>query len=124
MKDLTNEWQLVDSLGYSTPIDYTTPGTLNAADLRLRFNIAGSNHIQPTRLSGYAHFSKKFYWGTNRVFVNAGVRASHWDFNDETIISPRAQFAIKPDWDMDMLFKIAGGIYYQSPFYKEIKDLD
>ena len=52
------------------------------------------------------------------------MRASHWDFNDETIISPRAQFAIKPDWDMDMLFKIAGGIYYQSPFYKEIKDLD
>src|SRR5690606_33162274 len=75
-------------------------------------------------LSGYAQFSKKLFWGTNRVFVNAGVRASHWDFNDETIISPRAQFAIKPDWEMDMLFKLSGGIYYQAPFYKEIKDLD
>lgn len=124
LKDFTNEWQLVDSLGYSTPRDYTDPGTLDPSDLRLRFHIAGQNHIQPTRLSGYAQFSKKLFWGTNRVFVNAGVRASHWDFNDETIMSPRAQFAIKPDWEMDMLFKLSGGIYYQAPFYKEIKDLD
>lgn len=124
LKDFTNEWQLVDSLGYSTPRDYTNPGVLDPSQLRLRFHIAGENHIQPTRLSGYAQYSKKFFWGQNRVFVNAGVRASHWDFNDETIISPRAQFAIKPDWEMDMLFKISGGIYYQSPFYKEIKDLD
>ena len=124
LQDFTNEWQLVDSLGYSTPRDFVLPGQLDLSQLKLRFNIAGANHIEPTRMSGYAQYSKKFYWGSNRIFVNAGVRASHWDFNDETIISPRAQFAIKPDWDMDMLFKISGGIYYQSPFYKEIKDLD
>lgn len=124
LQDFTNEWQLVDSLGYSTPRDFVLPGQLDPSQLKLRFNIAGANHIEPTRMSGYAQYSKKFYWGSNRIFVNAGVRASHWDFNDETIISPRAQFAIKPDWNMDMLFKISGGIYYQSPFYKEIKDLD
>ena len=124
LQDFTNEWQLVDSLGYSTPRDFVLPGQLDPSQLKLRFNIAGANHIEPTRMSGYAQYSKKFYWGSNRIFVNAGVRASHWDFNDETIISPRAQFAIKPDWDLDMLFKISGGIYYQSPFYKEIKDLD
>ena len=124
LQDFTNEWQLVDSLGYSTPRDFVNPGTLDASQLRLRFNISGENHIQPTRMSGYAQYSKKFFWGDNRVFVNAGVRASHWDFNNETIISPRAQFAVKPNWDMDMLFKVSGGIYYQAPFYKEIKDLD
>ncbi|WP_228438204.1 TonB-dependent receptor plug domain-containing protein [Chryseobacterium sp. 6424] len=124
LKDLTNEWQLIDSLGYSTPRDFTSPGELDASDLRLRYQMAGQNHIQPTRFSGYAQYARKFYWGRNRVFVNAGVRASHWDFNNETIISPRAQFAIKPDWEADMLFKISSGIYYQSPFYKEIKDLD
>lgn len=124
LRDFTNEWQLVDSLGYSIPRDYTNPGILDPSHLRLRFHIAGDNHIQPTRLSGYAQYSRKFFWGENRVFLNAGVRASHWDFNNETIISPRAQFAIKPNWEMDMLFKISGGIYYQSPFYKEIKDLD
>ncbi|WP_312818081.1 TonB-dependent receptor plug domain-containing protein [Kaistella carnis] len=124
LKDFTNEWQLVDSLGYSTPRNYVDPGTLDPSQLRLRYHISGANHIQPIRLSAYAQYSKKFYWGENRVFVNAGIRAAHWDFNDETIISPRAQIAIKPNWDMDMLFKVSGGVYYQAPFYKEIKDVD
>lgn len=124
LKDFTNEWQLVDSLGYSTPRDYTLPGTLDPSQLRLRYSISGANHIQPLRLSGYGQYSKKFYWGTNRIFLNAGVRVSHWEYNDETLFSPRAQFALKPDWDMDMLFKLSGGVYYQMPFYKEIKDLD
>jgi len=124
LKDLTNEWQLIDSLGYSTPRDFVLPGQLNAADLKLKYQISGQNHIQPTRMSAYAQYSQKLYWGTNRVFVNAGVRASHCDFNDETIVSPRAQFAIKPDWEQDMLFRLSGGIYYQAPFYKEIKDVD
>ncbi len=124
LKDFTNEWQLVDSLGYNVPRDYVIPGTLDASQLRLHYAISGANHIQPTRISGYAQYSKKFFWGENRVFLNAGIRASHWDFNNETIVSPRAQFALKPNWEMDMLFKISGGVYYQSPFYKEIKDLN
>ncbi len=124
LKDLTNEWQLVDSLGYSVPRSNTIPGILDASQLKLRYQITGNNDINPIRISGYAQVSKKFYWGESRVFVNAGVRAQHWDFNNETIISPRAQFAIKPNWDADMLFRFSGGIYYQAPFYKEIKDLD
>lgn len=123
IRDLTNEWQLIDSLGYSRPRDFTHPGALDASDLSLKYHINGNNSISPTRLSAYAQFSRKFYWGSNRVFLNAGARAQHWDFNDETIISPRAQFAIKPDWDADMLFRISAGVYYQAPFYKEIKDL-
>ncbi len=124
LRDFTNEWQLVDSLGYSTPRNYADPGTLDPSQLRLRYSISGANHIEPTRISAYAQYSKKFYWGENRVFVNAGIRAAHWDFNDETIISPRGQVAIKPNWDMDMLFTVSGGVYYQAPFYKEIKDVD
>lgn len=124
LQDNTNEWQLVDSLGYSTPRVVETPGILDPSQLKLKYNISGQNKINPSRISGYGQFSRKFYWGENRVFINAGVRAQHWDFNDETIISPRAQFAIKPNWDVDMLFKLSGGVYYQAPFYKEIKDLD
>ncbi|MDQ0475784.1 TonB-dependent siderophore receptor [Chryseobacterium sp. MDT2-18] len=124
LRDFTNEWQLVDSLGYSTPRTHVDPETLDPSQLRLRYSISGANHIEPTRLSGYAQYSRKFYWGENRIFVNAGIRASHWDFNDETIISPRGQIAIKPNWDMDMLFTVSGGVYYQAPFYKEIKDVD
>ncbi|CAA7386575.1 hypothetical protein CHRY9393_00871 [Chryseobacterium fistulae] len=122
LKDLTNEWKLVDSIGYSLPVpvnDFRNP-----PDLKLFYNIAGKNNIEPTRLSAYAQYSQKFFWGSSKVFLNAGARIAHWSFNNETIISPRAQFAIKPDWDSDMLFKLSGGIYYQAPFYKEIKDLD
>ncbi|UPQ76412.1 TonB-dependent receptor plug domain-containing protein [Chryseobacterium nepalense] len=123
LKDFTNEWRLVDSAGYSLPHEaFIDPR--NAGDLNLMYNIAGRNHIQPTRMSAYAQYSQKFFWGSNKVFVNAGARVAHWSFNNETIFSPRAQFAIKPDWDTDMLFRLSGGIYYQAPFYKEIKDLE
>lgn len=123
LKDLTNEWKLVDSAGYSTPISALLDPR-NPPDLKLYYSIAGKNDIQPTRMSAYAQYSQKFFWGSNKVFINAGARVSHWSFNNETIFSPRAQFAIKPDWDTDMLFRLSGGIYYQAPFYKEIKDLD
>ena len=89
----------------------------------MKYNISGNNEINPTRISGYAQFSKN-YIGRKQSFINGGVRAQQWSFNKETLISPRAQFAIKPDWDADMLFRISGGVYYQAPYYKEIKDLD
>ncbi|WP_294221313.1 TonB-dependent siderophore receptor [Chryseobacterium sp. sg2396] len=123
LKDLTNEWKLVDSAGYSTPISALLDPR-NPPDLQLYYSISGKNNIEPTRMSAYAQYSQKFFWGSNKVFLNAGARVAHWSFNNETIFSPRAQFAIKPDWDTDMLFRLSGGIYYQAPFYKEIKDLD
>lgn len=123
IKDFTNEWQFVDSIGYSNPRDFVIPGNLDTSNLNLMYHIAGQNDINTTRVSAYAQFSKKFYWGSNRIFVNGGARIQNWNFNKETLFSPRAQFAIKPNWDMDMLFRLAGGVYYQAPFYKEIKDL-
>lgn len=124
LRDLTNEYKLVDSSGYSIPHPVDDPRFPDASDLDLYYSIAGSNHIEPTRLSVYAQYSQKFFWGSSKIFVNAGARVAHWSFNDETIFSPRAQFAIKPEWDTDMLFRVSGGIYYQAPFYKEIKDLN
>ena len=124
LKDLTQEWQLVDSLGYNKSRPFVLPGVLDASQLKLRYLIAGQNDINPLRISGYGQFSKKFYWGENRMFINAGIRAQHWDFNQETLVSPRFQLAIKPNWDHDMLFRFSGGVYYQAPFYREIKDLD
>ena len=63
------------------------------------------------------------------MFFTVGVRGQHWtvsgdrfNSNSQTTISPRAQFAIKPDWDKDMLFRVAGGLYYQPPFYRELRD--
>ncbi|WP_073180536.1 TonB-dependent receptor plug domain-containing protein [Cruoricaptor ignavus] len=124
IEDLTNEWQLIDYLGYTSQRDMDNPFPINDGDLKLRYLISGQNDISPSRISGYAQFSKKMMWDRNRVFINAGVRAQHWSYNGETLVSPRVQFAIKPDWNADMLFRIAGGLYYQAPFYKEIKALD
>ena len=124
LRDFTNEYKLQDSIGYSVPRPFTLPRALNDANLELKYLIRGDNNIEPTRISSYLQFSHKLLWGSSKVNINAGIRVSHWDFNDETIFSPRAQFAIKPDWNADMLFRVAGGIYYQAPFYKEIKDLD
>jgi len=124
LQDLTNEWKLVDSSGYSTPRPIDDPRFPDASDLDLFYSIAGNNHIQPTRLSAYAQYSQKFFWGASKVLVNGGARVAHWSFNNETIFSPRAQFAIKPDWDSEMWFRLSGGIYYQAPYYKEIKDLN
>lgn len=124
LSDLTNEYKLVDSSGYSIPHPVDDPRFPDASELDLFYSIVGNNKIEPTRLSAYAQYSQKFFWNSSKVFINAGARVAHWSFNNETIFSPRVQFAIKPDWDTDMLFRLSGGIYYQAPFYKEIKDLN
>ncbi|HEY4539781.1 MAG TPA: TonB-dependent receptor, partial [Faecalibacter sp.] len=87
-------------------------------------NVNTKNFIKSNRFSGYAQYSTKFMWNDAKVMINGGVRASYWDFNNETTISPRAQVAIKPDWEHDMLFRFATGVYYQSPFYREMRRLD
>lgn len=124
IQDLTNEWQLLDYDGYSLPKDWTNPTLGDNRDLRLKYAIVGNNNLQAQRISGFVQGNKKFYWGENRIFVNAGLRGQHWSFTSETLISPRMQFALKPNWDMDMLFRLSGGVYYQAPFYREIKALD
>ncbi len=123
IQDLTNEWRFVDYQGYSTPPSSTIPGVLNGDPLKMNYHIWGNNKVSPSRISAYAQLSHKFFWGENKVFINAGVRAQQWSFNKETLISPRIQLALKPDWESDILFRLAGGVYYQAPFYKEIKNL-
>jgi outer membrane receptor protein involved in Fe transport len=65
------------------------------------------------------------------VFINAGIRAHSWavsgdgiENSSQIVFSPRAQFAIKPDWEKDILFRLSGGFYYQPPFYRELRGSD
>ncbi len=92
-------------------------------------NVRAKNHTTIQRIQGYLQWSKRTSLGDNDVWFNAGVRAHNWtvsgdgiDKTSQIVFSPRAQFAIKPDWDKDMLFRIGGGIYYQPPFYRELRD--
>ena len=123
IRDLLSEWQFLDSTGYSAPNPFT-PGVLDEGDLILNYNVKAKNAMASNRYSAYAQYTKKFFWGNSKVLVNGGVRATYWDFNEEFNISPRAQIAIKPKWRKDMTFRFNTGIYYQPPFYREVRRLD
>lgn len=116
IRDLLNEWQALDSTGYVV----NGPGD----GLQLSYSVNAINKLKSNRVSGYLQYTTKFEWNDAKVMFNAGVRSSYWDFNDETTISPRAQIAVKPNWDKDMLFRFATGVYYQPPFYREARRLD
>lgn len=118
IRDLLNEWQVLDSTGY------VVNNPAYGEGLQLTYSINAQNKLQSNRFSGYLQYTSKFEWNDAKVMVNAGVRTSYWDFNDEIILSPRAQIALKPNWDKDMLFRFATGVYYQPPFYREIRRLD
>jgi hypothetical protein len=52
-----------------------------------------------------------------------GVTGGDVSGSAQTTFSPRAQFAIKPDWEKDMVFRVSGGLYHQPPFYRELRML-
>lgn len=124
IRDMLSEWQYLDSTGYSIPNVYH-PGELDNGDLILNYSVHAKNKLESNRYAAYAQYTKKFFWGKSKVLVNGGVRATYWDFNEEWNISPRAQIAIKPNWKKtDMTFRFNTGLYYQPPFYREIRDLN
>lgn len=124
IRDMLSEWQYLDSTGYSIPNVYH-PGELDNGDLILNYSVHAKNKLESNRYAAYAQYTKKFFWGKSKVLVNGGVRATYWDFNEEWNISPRAQIAIKPDWKKtEMTFRFNTGLYYQPPFYREIRDLN
>ncbi|WP_456440602.1 TonB-dependent receptor [Psychroserpens sp.] len=139
IRDRLVEWEVIDSAGFSVrPPIYDIPNNQPyepfEGPLVAFQNVRATNKVQIDRLQAYAQWSKRSTLGNNEVFYNAGVRVHNWTVNSEipnqdgvssstqTVFSPRAQFAIKPDWEKDMLFRIAGGLYYQPPFYRELRD--
>ncbi|MBL86833.1 MAG: TonB-dependent receptor [Winogradskyella sp.] len=134
IRDRLVEYEIIDSAGFSIrPPNFSIPnlqpyqpyeGPLTAFE-----DIRALNRVKIDRVQAFAQYSKRTEWGNNEVFYNAGVRLHNWtvggenlESNTQTVVSPRAQFAIKPDWDKDMLFRVAGGLYYQPPFYRELRD--
>ncbi|XLS31002.1 carboxypeptidase-like regulatory domain-containing protein [Flavobacteriaceae bacterium M23B6Z8] len=134
IRDRLREFQIIDSAGFSIrppfeEFDNDQPYEPFDVPLEAFESIRATNFVKTNRFSGYLQWSRRDFWGKNEVWMNAGVRAHHWTVNPEgiesvsqTVISPRAQFAIKPDWKADMLFRISGGFYYQPPFYRELRD--
>ncbi len=109
----SREWQWRDSAGYSLP---HYPNEVNVI-----YNMASKNDIRTSRYAAYLQDTYKLYMGSGVLSVNAGIRLSHWDFNKETLISPRFSVGYVPARNTRLTFRLAGGIYYQAPFYKEYR---
>ncbi len=112
-----SEYEMRDSSGYSIPH--------NPSRLDLIYTLRSENHINSTRFEGYLQDTYRFASrGERQSFftLNYGVRFSHWSFNKETTVSPRASIAIVPAFNNDVTFRFSTGLYYQAPFFKEIRD--
>ena len=126
VKEQSREWEMRDSSKYSVPHKEDR--------LDLIYTLNSKNEMSSHRLEGYVQ--DVFKWTTGKkgeetgneesrhsfYTLTYGVRFSHWSFNKETTVSPRASLAIVPSWNNDFTLRFATGLYYQAPFYKELRD--
>nr|WP_315224457.1 TonB-dependent receptor plug domain-containing protein [uncultured Flavobacterium sp.] len=137
IRDRIVEWEVIDSAGFSInppiidlprnnqpDVPYTGP-LLPYQDIR------ATNFNTINRFSGFTQWSNKGDLGSNQIWYTIGARFQSWQVSgaavegkNQTVFSPRAQFAIKPDWEKDMVFRVSGGLYYQPPFYRELRDAE
>ncbi len=114
IKEQLREYEMRDSSGYSWP---------HQADrLDLIYTLTAKNEVSSHRIEAYAQDSYKFAKGENYFTLNYGVRLANWSFNKETIVSPRASIALVPVFNQNYTFRFATGLYYQAPFFKEMRD--
>jgi len=111
--DRSREWQWRDSAGYSLPHI--------ANEVNVIYNLTSSHDLSTSRFAAYLQDTYKFESSAGLWSINAGVRVSHWDFNKETIFSPRASVGFIPQNNSRLTLRLAGGMYYQAPFYKEYR---
>ena len=124
IKEQSREYEMRDSSGYSVPH--------TGERLDLIYTLASKQDMKSHRTEGYV--LDVFRWSTNSqseeteearhtfFTLTYGLRFAHWSFNRETLLSPRASLAIVPASNPDITYRFATGLYYQAPFYKELRD--
>ncbi|MAO71066.1 MAG: TonB-dependent receptor [Flavobacteriales bacterium] len=122
IEDKIKEWTLIDSAGFTLPHPDDNIGGISDTNQEILMTDFLKTELKLTtyRNSGYFQFNKEI----GNFTLNAGTRASYWTFNDEFLLSPRLNVAYIPLWEKDVVFRAASGIYYQSPFYRELRDLE
>jgi hypothetical protein len=117
IEEKSREYEMRDSSGYSIP---------HSADrLDMIYSLASKTELKSTRIEGYIQDTYRMQTSGEKPWyltLNYGVRMANWSYNKETIVSPRISIAAIPSWNEDMTFRFATGIYYQAPFYKELRD--
>ena len=135
IKDRIREWEIIDSLGFSIrpplSISNNQPYIPFEGPILPFQNIREDNNVNINRISGFLQINQKHFLNDTEIWYSAGLRFQNWlvegnsiTSKNQLIISPRAQFAIKPNWTKDMLFRISGGFYSQPPSYRELKNFN
>ena len=134
IRDQLRESEFIDSAGFyiRPPLSGFTnnqPDEPFNAPIVPFEGVNATNFVKTNRFSAYVQYSDQSQWKGANMYYNFGLRAQHWTVSgtgvekaSHTIFSPRAQFAIKPNWKRDMLFRLSGGLYQQPPFYRELRD--
>ena len=115
IKEQSREYEMRDSSGYSIP---------HTADrLDLIYTLSSKSELTSRRIEGYVQDTYRWQSAGESFFtLNYGIRFSNWSWNHETTVSPRASLAIIPAFNNDITFRFATGLYYQAPFFKEMRD--
>jgi len=136
IRDRIVEWEVIDSAGFSiNPPKFSRvndqPYNPYEGPLVPYKNIRSTNKTQLNRIQAYGQWNRRSMIGNHEVYANVGVRYHGWnvqgdgiEIKSQGVLSPRLQLAIKPDWNKDMLFRLSGGLYYQPPFYRELRNSD
>ena len=114
ISDKISEWELRDSAGYSLPF--------SDKQVNLYYNMKADTTLSTWRTTAFYQDTYKWNSDAGSFSFTGGLRANYWTFNKELLISPRLSVSYLPHWKHDFSFRFATGIYYQAPFYKEIRD--
>jgi hypothetical protein len=110
----SREWEYRDSSGYSMPH--------NPEALEVIYNLRSNNSISSNHLEMYIQDTWRRETSNSIFSLNYGLRMSHWSWNKEWLFSPRASLTYIPKNHDNMTIRLATGLYYQRPFYKELRD--
>lgn len=114
IRDAISEWEWRDSAGYSMPD--------NGHTMELYYAMNGSSEMRTARLQAYIQNEHKWHTNSGQWILTVGGRLQWWSWNNEVLPSPRASVEWIPGWKRDLCFRLATGLYYQAPFYKELRD--
>ena len=114
IRENSREWEFRDSAGYSMP---------HYGDrLELIYNLKSVQEISSNRLELFLQDTWRKEASLGIFSLNYGARLSYWSWNRETLFSPRASIGFVPAKNDNLTFRLATGMYYQAPFYKELRD--
>ena len=117
IEDRLGEWKTVDSAGFIVPYSPTQIDLIDSYKTKI---------VLPSwRSQAYMQYNfMKQLKDTSSIKITAGVRANYWTVNEQLVVSPRMTIAYKPNWKRDWLFKFSSGLYYQPPFYRELRNIN